>query len=640
MKTPNHPPIVARLAIISLLFSLVAGIMVGDRTYAQSGSTKDSKVAKDLSKQVKESSGSTRVTVIMRSTSTWGATLDTAVKNSGGTIKRKFTNFNFRTVELPASAVDNLANRTDISFVSLDKEVKPFGHVTVTSGTDAARSAVSSSLNLDGSGIGIAIIDSGIDPNHQAFKDGAGVSRIIVNQDFTGENRTDDPYGHGTHVASIAAGNASIAQGAYLGIASNAKLINLRVLNAQGVGTVSGLLAALDWLYTNAASKNIRVVNMSIGMMAVESYMDDPVCLAVRRLVDSGIVVLAAAGNNGKNSSGGKLYGQIHSPGNEPSAITVGAVNTFGTDSRADDTIATYSSRGPTRSYWTDALGTKHYDNLIKPDISAPGNRIIAAESPNNLLLTQNPSLDAGVSPISSRKMMTMSGTSMATPVAAGAVALLLQANPKLTPNMVKALLMYTAQQLRGFNTFEQGAGELNLEGAVRLARLVRTDLTNSTMLNAPLLTAAAPAPTTTISAYQFTWSQGLILDHTYATGNSLITKYQKVYGTGVLLGDATMLSNGVLLADLTKVSVGVLLGDNILTSDGVLLADGTFFCSNGVLLGDGVILGDGVLMGDGVILGDGVLMGDGVLLGDATLQAQSARIKGDKTSSMPVVVD
>ena len=104
-------------------------------------------------------------------------------------------------------------------------------------------------------------------------------------------------------------------------------------------------------------------------------------CKAVRNLVDAGIVVTVAAGNDGKNDSNQKIYGGIHSPGNEPSAITVGASNTFGTDSREDDAVASYSSRGPTRSFRTDNDGVRRYDNLIKPDMVAPGNKLIGAEA-------------------------------------------------------------------------------------------------------------------------------------------------------------------------------------------------------------------------------------------------------------------
>jgi serine protease AprX len=112
---------------------------------------------------------------------------------------------------------------------------------------------------------------------------------------------------------------------------------------------------------------------MCLGMSAVESYKYDPLCRAVRRLSNSGILVFAADGNNGKDHDGNKIYGLIHSPGNEPSAITVGASNTFQTDERKDDGVATYSSRGPTRSYWTDESGVNHHDNLLKPDLVAPG---------------------------------------------------------------------------------------------------------------------------------------------------------------------------------------------------------------------------------------------------------------------------
>lgn len=127
------------------------------------------------------------------------------------------------------------------------------------------------------------------------------------------------------------------------------------MLDSQGHSSTSTVLSALEWVYSNRTTYNIRVVNMSLGAPALSSYKNDPLCLAVRKLVNAGVVVVAAAGNEGKDAFGRKQYGSIHSPGNEPSAITVGASNSFGTNGRADDTITTYSSRGPTRSFGRNA---------------------------------------------------------------------------------------------------------------------------------------------------------------------------------------------------------------------------------------------------------------------------------------------
>ncbi len=430
------------------------------------------KISPDLREMLKTtSSRRDRVSLILQAEDLKNAKLSALLKSNGVRVGARFPQLGAIKIEATLGFLEKLAASGSTRYISLDRKVQALGHLTATSGADLARSITATSTpayTLDGTGLGIAILDSGLDQGHVAFLGRNGQSRIVVNQDFTGENRVDDPYGHGTHVASIAAGNGRIGYGAYRGIAPNANIVNLRVLNSQGAGTVSSTLSALDWLLTNHAAYNIRVVNMSLGTSAVDSYKNDPICRAVRRLVDAGIVVAAAAGNNGKDSNGQKLYGQIHCPGNEPSALTVGASNTFGTDGRNDDGVTTYSSRGPTRSYWTDSEGGKHYDHLMKPDLVAPGNRIIDAEADDNLLVTEHPELHA-VSNYDNRKEMYLSGSSMASPVAAGAAVLLFQANPTLTPNMVKAILMYTAQPLAGFNMLEQGAGEINIDGAVRL---------------------------------------------------------------------------------------------------------------------------------------------------------------------------
>ncbi|HVF92496.1 MAG TPA: S8 family serine peptidase, partial [Blastocatellia bacterium] len=245
--------------------------------------------------------------------------------------------FNFRVVEVPVSKLRRIAASDDVAYISSDRELEPLGHIEAETGIREMRLGNGNS-GIEGKDIGIAIVDSGIYKGHHSLG-----GRIDAKVDFTGEGVVEeDPYGHGTHVAAMAAANEHVARGAYSGPAISSKIINLRVLDSHGNGLSSNLLRALDWILAptdsnkplgekNHQKYKIRVVNLSLGTLAVDSYVNDPLCLAVRRLANAGIVVVVAAGNNGKDSEGNKLYGHIHSPGNEPSAITVGAVNTFGT---------------------------------------------------------------------------------------------------------------------------------------------------------------------------------------------------------------------------------------------------------------------------------------------------------------------
>lgn len=600
------------------------------------------KKSKKLTERMERVERDDLIDVIIKPTASWSAELDRTLSGKGAVKKRSFSNFDFRVFSVKRSEIDSLAARFDIDYLTLDDRVKALGHVTNTTGAAAVRNLNGSSSSLEGSGIGIVIIDSGIDTGHVSLG-GRRDNNVLYSLDFTGEGRTDDPYGHGSHVTGLVAGNGVISDGAFEGIAPKANLINLRVLNADGTGSVSSMLAALDWIYTNRNHPvyNIKVVNISLGTEAIDSYRHDPICIAVRKLADAGIVVVAAAGNEGKDENGNKIYGQIHSPGNDPSVITVGAVNTYGTDIRSDDVMTSYSSRGPTRSFYTDVNGVAHYDNLIKPDLTAPGNKLISTQAENNHLVTRNPELYAYSTGSHARKMMRLSGTSMSAPLVAGTAALMLQANPNLTPNMIKMILMYTAQPINGANMFEQGAGQLNTEGAVRLAKLIRPDLSSSTPVGAPLLTTDRFSAASTISGQTFAWGGGVILDHSYATGTDLITKYQGVYDLGVILSDGTVEADGVLVSDATLISDGVLLGDNILVGNGVLVSDGYPFINCGVLMGDGVLLSDGEVISDGVLLGDGVLLSDGVLVSDSVKAgaiadtAYKSMITGDPTASM-----
>ncbi|HVG21406.1 MAG TPA: S8 family peptidase [Blastocatellia bacterium] len=630
------------LPIPLLLSSLIAGI-IPDRVFnagVYAAGAVSKKISDDLQGTISKDPDK-KLKVIIQTNAAPSRGLASSVGYSGGNVKKAYRNFDAIAIEIPAKAVESLASRKDIKFASLDAPTRVAGHLETTTGTDQARGYWNSSNGgdsfgpLDGSGIGIAILDSGVDPDHHAFHSSGAGSRIIQSIDFTGEGRTDDPYGHGTHVASTAAGGGHVASGAYTGMAPGANIINVRVLSSEGQGAISDALAGIDWCITNKDLYNIRVLNMSFGAITFDSYVNDPLCQAVRRAFDAGLVVCAAAGNLGKDENGTKLYGAIHSPGIEPSAITVGAANTFGTDERSDDAIASFSSRGPTRGYTTDADGTKHYDNLIKPDLVAPGNKLIEAKSPGNYLVTNHPNLDAQVSGYAPHSMMYMSGTSMATPVVAGAAALMLQRNPSLTPNLIKAMLEFTAQPVNGFNNFEQGAGQLNAEGAIRLAGLVRQDLA-SLPVGDPLLNGPPPLQETTIAGETFPWGMGVIQRWNFISGSDLFLFYQGIYGRAILMSEGVTLSEGVL------VSNGSLLSSGVLLSEGVLISDGTVL-SNGVLLSEGTILSSGT-MADGSLLSSGVLISDGAFASSTSSSASAAlaqaALGGDNTASMSLTID
>lgn len=324
--------------VISLIVSLADVLTPNVGTTPKEADQEGDKIARNLRNSEMSGSGN-RVNVVVQFNGPMSNGMASLLKKNGTKVKNHFQYFKSASIELPANVID-LAKYDKVDFVSGDDELMALGHVTSTTGADDVRAASNSAdgiTTLDGTGIGIAILDSGIYSEHKSIG-----TRVIYSKDFTGENRVDDPYGHGTHVAAAAAGNGSLYSGDYSGIAPNANLVNLRVFNYRGRSSVSIVLGALDWVYSNRSVYNIRVVNLSLGGPALASYSQDPLCIAVRRLVDAGVVVVAAAGNDGKDAFGRIQYGGIHAPGNEPSAITVGATNSYGINQRNDDAVTTY----------------------------------------------------------------------------------------------------------------------------------------------------------------------------------------------------------------------------------------------------------------------------------------------------------
>jgi serine protease AprX len=370
-------------------------------------------------------------------------------------------------LELPNGLIKRLESRDEVFQIHDDRPTEAHNYRTsVTVGATVVRST----YGYKGDGVGIAVIDSGVAAWHDDLTRGSvtklfpyGNQRVAKFVDFVnGRTLPYDDNGHGTHVAGIIAGNGYDSLGEKAGIAPNASLVSLKVLDGNGQGSISNVIAALGWVAANYQTYNLRVVNLSVGAPIRESYWTDPLTVACKRVEELGITVVTAAGNRGKNALGQLMYGGITAPGNAPWVLTVGASSTQGTLTRADDVMADYSSAGPTA-----------VDFAAKPDLVAPGSGTISLLSAGSLFSTTKlTSLVAGgLLTGVSKPYLALSGTSMAAPVVSGTVALMLQANPTLTPNLIKAILQYTAEPYPGYNALREGAGFLNSYGAVRLAK-------------------------------------------------------------------------------------------------------------------------------------------------------------------------
>jgi serine protease AprX len=372
------------------------------------------------------------------------------VARLGGVVTRDLWIINAFAAEIPAAAVPELAKASGVAWVSLDAPMVDascpecvetsnlMSHYVQAIGADELWNEFP---YLQGQAVTVAVVDSGLNfhDDLDVTDDRKSPSRILVAPAGPG-----DGYGHGTHVGGIIAGNGLKSGGLYIGVAPKANLANVRVSNAMGASSTSDVVAGLQWIYDHQDEYGIRVVNLALNSSVPEAYHTSPLDAAVEILWFSGIVVVVPAGNHGDGLDNGVLY----PPANDPFVITVGATDDQGTGTTGDDVMAFFSAYGVTES------------GFAKPDLVAPGTDIVSLLAKHNVVVCKfHP--DHRVDDYYFR----MSGTSMASAVTAGAVALLLQDEPTLTPDQVKYRLMATA---RHFDTPERaGAGYLDIYAAV-----------------------------------------------------------------------------------------------------------------------------------------------------------------------------
>jgi serine protease AprX len=365
----------------------------------------------------------------------------------GGAVVAQLPLVNGVVAVLDIDGLNALSQQSNVVYISRDRPLAPS---SISYAAAAVNAPAAWNSNYTGKGIGVALIDSGVNSHPDLNLNVLGgllpISRVVYQKSFVpGNSGPSDQYGHGTHIAGLIAGNGASSTGIFYsqtfkGIAPDATIVNLRVLDANGSALDSQVIAAISQAISLKSKYNIHVINLSLGRGVFETYRLDPLCQAVEQAWKSGIVVVVAAGNNGRYQPTGG-YATVGSPGNDPYVITVGSMKPMGTPDRTDDLIASYSSKGPTL-----------IDHVVKPDVVAPGNLLISTETSDTALYKLEPGNQVpysayvyGGSSSPSTQYFALSGTSMAAGVVSGVVADLLQAQPHLTPDQVKARLMKSA---------------------------------------------------------------------------------------------------------------------------------------------------------------------------------------------------
>jgi serine protease AprX len=390
--------------------------------------------------------------LIVRETSPASAGAESVIARLGGTVRRELPMVDGFAAELPGRALGALLGSPSVAQVWSDGRVRmsslDLGDLLDPGGTTAPntvwRQAIRLPTGYTGAGVTVAMLDTGVTRVSDLG------NRVLARVDFTPDHDGYDRYGHGTNMAGLVAGDGTLSGGAWAGAAPRANLVSVKVAGPDGSTDVSVVIAAMQWVVTHRQTYNIRVMNLSFGTDAIQTYLLDPLDYAVEQVWQAGIVVVVAAGNRGS------LPATINKPGDDPFVITVGAVDLNGTVGASDDSVAGFSSRGPT------------HDLLPKPDIVAPGVGMVSLRAPGSTLDTEYPAARYGTFYFKG------SGTSQAAAVVSGVVALMIQAKPSITPDVVKAALMATANKkmggLLGLGLVGAGAGLVDATAAVNAA--------------------------------------------------------------------------------------------------------------------------------------------------------------------------
>ena len=562
------------------------------------------------------SSGPRRV--IIRTKSGARTTVKARLQVHGDSVRDDHTTIEALSATIHSEDVAALVADPDVESISADARVTA-SQFTGWSGSDDGFSALSelrAQLGLigllSGSNVTIAVIDSGLAPGID-FE-----GRILAFYDFSSGKpgvygAAFDDYGHGTHVAGLIASNGKSSDKRYAGIATRARLLPLKVLDRTGAGYTSDVIRALEFAIANKDRFNIRIVNLSLGHPIYESAATDPLVQAVERAVRAGLIVVTAAGNYGANPTTRQTgYAGIASPGNAPSAITVGAANTNGTVGRHDDRVARFSSRGPS---W--------YDGIAKPDIVAPGDGMVSNTLLNCTLAASYPSL---LVTSGSSNYLRLSGSSMATGVVSGLIALMLEAQqygdavraveawlqrktytPRpLTANAVKALLQYTATPLQDadgkrYDYLTQGGGLVNGIAAVTLAGQV-----NTTRAPGTFWLPTTVQPWTRFDNRDEAWSQAVVWGTRLVQGSSVIELNQLAWTDNIVWGTG----------EFDNIVWGTFSGDNIVWGTALGTLDVAWF--GNAVLGDNIVWGtadwtDEIVWGTSLI---GFFSGDNIVWG------------------------